>query len=33
MVQYFADIYQAVSSAFQGMGITFKHIYRKPVTL
>ena len=33
MVQYFADIYQAVSSAVQGMGITIKHIYRKPVTL
>ncbi|MCP4572557.1 MAG: NADH-quinone oxidoreductase subunit I [bacterium] len=33
MVQYFADIYQAVSSAIQGMGITIKHIYRKPVTL
>jgi len=33
MVQYFTDIYQAVSSAVQGMGITIKHIYRKPVTL
>ena len=33
MVQYFADIYQAVSSAMQGMAITFKHIYKKPVSL
>jgi NADH-quinone oxidoreductase chain I len=33
MAQYFADIYQAVSSAVKGMGITIKHIYRKPVTL
>lgn len=33
MVQYLADIYHAVSSAFQGMGVTIKHIVRKPVTL
>ena len=33
MTQYFADIYQAVRSAVKGMGITIKHIYRKPVTL
>ena len=33
MVQYFNDIYKAVSSALVGMSITIKHIYRKPVTL
>jgi len=33
MAQYFTDIYKAVSSALVGMSITFKHIYRKPVTL
>ena len=33
MAQYFGDIYQAVSSAVIGLGITIKHIYRKPVTL
>ena len=33
MGQYFTDIYQAVSSAMQGMAITFKHIYKKPVSL
>ena len=33
MVQYFTDMYQAVSSALVGMGITIKHIWKKPVTL
>ncbi|MFH1844095.1 MAG: 4Fe-4S dicluster domain-containing protein [bacterium] len=33
MVRYLADIYDAVSSALKGMGITIKHIYKKPVTL
>jgi len=33
MVQYLADIYEAVSSACKGMGITIKHIWKKPVTL
>jgi NADH-quinone oxidoreductase subunit I len=33
MVQYLADIYDAVTSAVKGMGVTIKHIYRKPVTL
>ncbi len=33
MVRYFTDMYQAVSSAFIGMGITIKHIWKKPVTL
>jgi NADH-quinone oxidoreductase chain I len=33
MVQYVANIYHAVSSALQGMAVTIKHIYRKPVTL
>jgi len=33
MVRYFTDIYDAVISAFKGMGITIKHIYKKPVTL
>jgi len=33
MVEYFQDIYKAVSSALVGMSITIKHIYRKPVTL
>ena len=33
MVQYFADMYLAVSSALKGMGVTIKHIWRKPVTL
>ncbi len=33
MAQYFADIYEAVSSVLKGMRITFKHIYKKPVTL
>ncbi len=33
MVQYFSDAWYALSSAFQGMGVTIKHIYRKPVTL
>ncbi len=33
MVQYFTNIYEAVSSAFVGMGITIKHIWTKPVTL
>ncbi len=33
MGQYFADIVAAVGSAMQGMAITFKHIYKKPVTL
>ena len=33
MAQYFADIYQSVSSALIGMSITIKHIWRKPVTL
>ncbi len=33
MVQYFADMVQAVGSAFQGMGITIKHIWTRPVTL
>jgi NADH-quinone oxidoreductase chain I len=32
MVRYLADIYQAVSSTLKGMGITIKHIWRKPVT-
>jgi NADH-quinone oxidoreductase subunit I len=33
MRQYFADIWQAVHSALLGMGITIKHIVKKPVTL
>lgn len=33
MRQYFADIWHAVSSALQGMAITFKHVWKKPVTL
>lgn len=33
MRQYFADIWHAVSSALQGMAITFKHAWKKPVTL
>jgi|GEM_PF-361077 len=33
MVQYFTDIYETVSSAMQGMAITIKHIWKKPVTL
>ena len=33
MVQYFADMVQAVGSAVQGMGITIKHIWTRPVTL
>jgi len=33
MVQYFQNAYEVVSSAIKGMGITFKHIYSKPVTL
>ncbi len=33
MVQYFKNAYEVVSSAIKGMGITFKHIYTKPVTL
>ncbi|MBU8872064.1 MAG: NADH-quinone oxidoreductase subunit I [Gemmatimonadales bacterium] len=33
MAQYFADMYQAVSSALIGMSITIKHIWKKPVTL
>ena len=33
MVQYFTDMYLAVSSALKGMGITIKHLWRKPVTL
>jgi NADH-quinone oxidoreductase chain I len=33
MVQYFNDMYQAVSSALVGMSITIKHIWKKPVTL
>jgi NADH-quinone oxidoreductase subunit I len=33
MVQYFTNIYEAVSSAFVGMSITIKHIWTKPVTL
>jgi NADH-quinone oxidoreductase chain I len=33
MVQYFVDMYLAVSSALKGMGVTIKHIWRKPVTL
>ena len=33
MAQYFADIYQTVTSVLKGMQITIKHIYRKPVTL
>jgi NADH-quinone oxidoreductase subunit I len=33
MVQYFQNAYEVVSSALKGMGITFKHIYSKPVTL
>ncbi|MFO7652677.1 MAG: NADH-quinone oxidoreductase subunit I [Candidatus Krumholzibacteriia bacterium] len=32
MVRYFADIYQAVTSTFKGMGVTFKHLWKKPVT-
>ncbi len=32
MVRYITDAYQALSSAFKGMGITIKHIWRKPVT-
>ncbi len=33
MVQYFQDIYAALSSALVGMSITIKHIWKKPVTL
>ncbi len=33
MVRYFTNIYDAVSSAVVGMGITIKHIWTKPVTL
>ncbi len=33
MRQYFANIWHAVSSTFQGMGITIKHVVKKPVTL
>lgn len=33
MVRYFTNIYEAVSSAIVGMGITIKHIWTKPVTL
>lgn len=33
MVQYLADIYETLSSALQGMGVTIKHIWKKPVTL
>ena len=33
MVQYFTNIYEAISSTFVGMGITIKHIWTKPVTL
>jgi len=33
MVQYFTDMYLAVSSALKGMGVTIKHLWRKPVTL
>jgi NADH-quinone oxidoreductase chain I len=33
MVHYFGDIWQAVSSVVKGMGVTIKHIVRKPVTL
>ena len=33
MVQYFADIFHSVNSALKGMGVTIKHIVRKPVTL
>lgn len=33
MVQYFTDIYRSVSSAIKGMGVTIKHMVRKPVTL
>ena len=28
MVQYFTDIYDAVSSALKGMGVTVKHLWR-----
>ncbi len=33
MVQYFTNIYEALSSAVVGMSITIKHIWTKPVTL
>ena len=33
MVQYFKDIFEVVNSARVGMGITIKHIWKKPVTL
>ena len=33
MVQYFSDIYRSLSSVIQGMGVTIKHLVRKPVTL
>ena len=32
MVQYLTDIFYGVSTALKGMGITIKHIWRKPVT-
>jgi len=33
MIKYLRDIYEAVWSALKGMRITFRHLFKKPVTL
>ncbi len=32
-VQWFRDIYEGLSTTFKGMAITFRHLFRKPVTV